>query len=161
MCASIACCRVCVEVRLCVLKSLVSGSVHGASSACCRECVVLRSLVAGSMWYFDRLLPGVCGASIACCQECVVLRSLVAGSVHGASIACCRVWVDGFDSSKESFSPRVSVQCRLFCGVRTVAVCKRMHQHLRAREKSQTRADIMIPLQKYCTQWVALLLRLL
>ena len=58
-----------MEVRLCVLKSLVAGSVHGASIACFRECVVLRSLVVGS----------VHGASIACCRECVVLRSLVAG----------------------------------------------------------------------------------
>ena len=69
---------------------------------------MLRSLVSGSVWCFDRLLPGVCGASIA----------------------CCRFRVDGFDSSKESFSPRVSVQCRLSCGVRTVAVC---YQHLRPR----------------------------
>ena len=39
-------------------------------------------------------------------------------------------------------SPRVSFQCRLSYGVRTVLVCNRMHQHLCARWKSQIQSAI-------------------
>ena len=39
-------------------------------------------------------------------------------------------------------SPRVSFQCSLSYGVRTVLVCNRMHQHLCARWKSQIQSAI-------------------
>ena len=47
------------------------------------------------------------------------------------------------DTARE-FSPRVNFQCRLSYGVRTAAVCRRLHQHLCAYKKCQALAAILL-----------------